>query len=130
MAVERTIITPPDLAKPTGYNYGVRVLGGATLYIADMARFLMEHPRWVSADRLARLDVRAGEGLGRIWRVVRSSRRAPRRASSAESCRLTVGCERPRRCAAAESPPASTTATNISTSWVRPMPLSIHALGA
>ncbi len=39
MVVERIIITPPDMAKPTGYNYGVRVLGGATLYIAGQVAF-------------------------------------------------------------------------------------------
>jgi enamine deaminase RidA (YjgF/YER057c/UK114 family) len=39
MAVERSIITPPDLVKPRGYNYGVKVRGGATLYIAGQVAF-------------------------------------------------------------------------------------------
>ncbi len=39
MTVERTIIRPPELAKPTGYNYGVKVRGGATLYIAGQVAF-------------------------------------------------------------------------------------------
>ncbi len=40
------------------------------LYIVDMYRFLIEHPRWVPAERLAAIDVRAGSKMGRIWRVV------------------------------------------------------------
>jgi len=39
MAVERSIITPPGLAKPRGYNYGVKVQGGSTLYIAGQVAF-------------------------------------------------------------------------------------------
>ncbi|MEO8353098.1 MAG: PVC-type heme-binding CxxCH protein, partial [Chthoniobacteraceae bacterium] len=41
------------------------------LYVVDMARFLIEHPRWIPEARLAQIDVRAGAELGRIWRVVR-----------------------------------------------------------
>ncbi len=40
------------------------------LYIVDMYRFLIEHPRWIPAERLAQLDVRAGADKGRIYRVV------------------------------------------------------------
>ncbi len=40
------------------------------LYIVDMARFVIEHPRWISPERLATLDVRAGHDRGRIYRVV------------------------------------------------------------
>jgi putative membrane-bound dehydrogenase-like protein len=40
------------------------------LWIVDMYRFVIEHPRWISPSRLAELDVRAGADLGRIWRVV------------------------------------------------------------
>ncbi|MDG3008223.1 neutral/alkaline non-lysosomal ceramidase N-terminal domain-containing protein [Paludisphaera mucosa] len=48
------------------------------LYVVDMYRFVIEHPRWISPDRLAKLDVRAGEDRGRIYRVVVGARR-PRR---------------------------------------------------
>jgi putative heme-binding domain-containing protein len=34
-----------------------------------MYRFLIEHPRWVPPADLAKIDVRAGSGLGRIYRV-------------------------------------------------------------
>lgn len=40
------------------------------LYVVDMYRFLIEHPRWIAAARLARIDVRAGAGMGRLYRVV------------------------------------------------------------
>jgi len=40
------------------------------LYIADMYRFSLEHPEWISTETLARLDVRAGDDKGRIYRVV------------------------------------------------------------
>lgn len=40
------------------------------LYIVDMYRFVIEHPRWIGKDRLATLDVRAGADMGRIYRIV------------------------------------------------------------
>ena len=39
MAIERSIVTSPDLVKPRGYNYGVKVRGGATLYVAGQVAF-------------------------------------------------------------------------------------------
>jgi putative membrane-bound dehydrogenase-like protein len=39
------------------------------LWVADMYRFLIEHPRWVPPADLAKIDVRAGVGLGRVYRV-------------------------------------------------------------
>lgn len=49
----------------------VQVLTGPDggLYVADMYRFLIEHPRWIPPADLAKIDVRAGAGLGRIYRV-------------------------------------------------------------
>lgn len=47
------------------------------LYIADMYRFVLEHPEWISPEMQARLDLRAGEDKGRIYRVVPEGR--PRR---------------------------------------------------
>jgi len=40
------------------------------LYIADMYRFVLEHPEWISPEMQARLDLRAGQDKGRIYRVV------------------------------------------------------------
>jgi putative membrane-bound dehydrogenase-like protein len=41
------------------------------LWVVDMYRFVIEHPRWIPPERLAKLDVRAGEGKGRIYRVIK-----------------------------------------------------------
>ena len=40
------------------------------LYVVDMYRFVVEHPRWISPERLAQLDVRAGADRGRIYRIL------------------------------------------------------------
>jgi putative membrane-bound dehydrogenase-like protein len=39
------------------------------LWVVDMYRFVIEHPRWIPPAILANLDVRAGETMGRIYRV-------------------------------------------------------------
>src|SRR5690606_25269716 len=38
----------------------------------DMYRAVIEHPRWIPADRLAKVDPRAGDTRGRIYRLVPS----------------------------------------------------------
>jgi putative heme-binding domain-containing protein len=40
------------------------------LWVVDMYRYLIEHPRWVAHDRLANIDPRAGSKHGRIYRIV------------------------------------------------------------
>ena len=47
------------------------------LYVADMYRFVLEHPEWISPEMEARLDLRAGEDKGRLYRVVPAN--SPRR---------------------------------------------------
>ena len=39
------------------------------LYVVDIYRFLIEHPRWIPAERLAQIDIRAGSDRGRIYRL-------------------------------------------------------------
>jgi len=39
------------------------------LWVVDMYRFVIEHPRWIPLERLAELDVRAGDDKGRIYRI-------------------------------------------------------------
>ncbi|MBL8890245.1 MAG: HEAT repeat domain-containing protein [Planctomycetaceae bacterium] len=51
-------------------------LDGA-LYVVDMYRFLIEHPRFLSDEVRAKIDVRAGDDRGRIYRVVPKSSTAP-----------------------------------------------------
>jgi putative membrane-bound dehydrogenase-like protein len=56
----------------------VRTGPDGALWVVDMYRFVIEHPRWISPERLAALDVRAGADKGRIYRV-HDSKRPPRR---------------------------------------------------
>ena len=39
------------------------------LYVADMYRFVLEHPEWISPEMQDRLDFRAGSDKGRIYRI-------------------------------------------------------------
>jgi putative membrane-bound dehydrogenase-like protein len=46
------------------------------LWVVDMYRAVIEHPRWIPQERLAKLDVRAGANRGRIYRVLPNGSRA------------------------------------------------------
>ncbi|HEY2250887.1 MAG TPA: HEAT repeat domain-containing protein, partial [Planctomycetaceae bacterium] len=48
------------------------------LWIVDMYRYVIEHPRWIPPEDLAKVDVRAGHDLGRIYRVRPAARPARR----------------------------------------------------
>jgi putative membrane-bound dehydrogenase-like protein len=48
----------------------VRTGPDGALWVADMYRYLIEHPRWVPPDRMAEIDARAGDNAGRIYRIV------------------------------------------------------------
>eukprot|EP00456_Euglypha_rotunda_P076345 TRINITY_DN713_c0_g1_i6.p1 TRINITY_DN713_c0_g1~~TRINITY_DN713_c0_g1_i6.p1 ORF type:complete len:1788 (+),score=452.87 TRINITY_DN713_c0_g1_i6:3244-8607(+) len=39
------------------------------LYVADMYRLVIEHPQWIPIEWQRKLDVRAGQDKGRIWRI-------------------------------------------------------------
>ncbi len=47
----------------------IRTGPDGALWIADMYREIIEHPRWIPAETLAKLNVRAGEDKGRLFRV-------------------------------------------------------------
>ncbi|HWY85800.1 MAG TPA: PVC-type heme-binding CxxCH protein, partial [Gemmataceae bacterium] len=47
------------------------------LWVADMYRFVIEHPKWIPPEDLTQLDVRAGHSMGRIYRI-RPKDREPR----------------------------------------------------
>jgi putative membrane-bound dehydrogenase-like protein len=63
--------TSEFLAGEDGWFRPVQVRTGpdGALWIVDMYRHVIEHPRWIPAEDLARIDVRAGDRLGRIYRV-------------------------------------------------------------
>ncbi len=46
-----------------------RTAPDGSLWILDMYRFVIEHPRWIPPESLAQVDTRAGSTLGRIYRV-------------------------------------------------------------
>jgi putative membrane-bound dehydrogenase-like protein len=47
----------------------VRTGPDGCLWVVDMYRFVIEHPRWIPQEDLAQLDVRAGHDMGRVYRV-------------------------------------------------------------
>jgi putative membrane-bound dehydrogenase-like protein len=67
------------LASTDNWFRPVQVMTGpdGCLYVVDMYRFVIEHPRWIPKEDLARLDVRAGSAMGRIYRI-RAKGKAPR----------------------------------------------------
>jgi putative membrane-bound dehydrogenase-like protein len=44
------------------------------LWVVDMYRYVIEHPIWIPPDVVATLDVRAGDQMGRLYRVVPADR--------------------------------------------------------
>ncbi len=50
------------------------------LYVADMYRLWVEHPKFLPDDVAARIDWRAGEDRGRVWRIVPADPHAERPA--------------------------------------------------
>ncbi len=55
-----------------------RIGPDGALYVADMYRFILEHPEWISPEMQARVDLRAGSDKGRIYRVAPKGK--PRRS--------------------------------------------------
>lgn len=48
----------------------VRTGPDGAIYIVDMYRYVIEHPKFISEEVKANLDVRAGETRGRIYRIL------------------------------------------------------------
>jgi putative membrane-bound dehydrogenase-like protein len=53
----------------------VRTGPDGALWVVDMYRMVIEHPQWIPAEDLAKLDVRAGHTQGRIYRVYAKDRK-------------------------------------------------------
>lgn len=47
----------------------VRTGPDGALWVVDMYRLVIEHPRWIPPQDLTQLDVRAGHDMGRLYRV-------------------------------------------------------------
>jgi putative membrane-bound dehydrogenase-like protein len=71
-ALEESLDEREFLASSDPWFRPVQAVTGpdGALWVVDMARFVIEHPRWIPAAKLAELDVRAGADLGRLWRVL------------------------------------------------------------
>ncbi len=48
----------------------VRTGPNGGLWVVDMYRWVIEHPRWIAPEALAALDLRAGSDRGRLYRIV------------------------------------------------------------
>jgi putative heme-binding domain-containing protein len=55
---------------PWSRPVSVRTGPDGALWIADMYRFVIEHPEWIPLEWQKKLDLRAGSDLGRIYRIV------------------------------------------------------------
>ncbi len=45
------------------------------LWLVDMYRYVIEHPIWIPPEDLAKVDVRAGHTMGRLYRIYRKDKR-------------------------------------------------------
>jgi len=56
-----------------------------TIWVLDMYRRVIEHPTWIPEEWLARLDVRAGQDQGRIYRVYQEGYKPTNKLSMANA---------------------------------------------
>lgn len=54
----------------------IRTGPDGALWVADMYRFVIEHPKWIPQGHQRKLDLRAGSNRGRIYRIVPDSQQA------------------------------------------------------
>jgi putative membrane-bound dehydrogenase-like protein len=67
------------------------------LYVADMYRFVLEHPEWIAPETQSRLDLRAGADKGRIYRVFPAGKkpRAIPNLNQLDNARLAAAMDSP-----------------------------------
>jgi putative membrane-bound dehydrogenase-like protein len=78
----------------------VRTGPDGCLWVVDMYRFVIEHPRWIPPADLAKVDVRAGSTLGRIYRIRPRAKepRPVRRLDSMDTKSLVAALDSPNGC--------------------------------
>ena len=54
----------------------IRTGPDGALWVADMYRFVIEHPEWIPPEWQEKLNLRAGHNMGRIYRIVRDENTA------------------------------------------------------
>jgi len=69
--------SPEFLASTDNWFRPVEIRTGPDggLWVVDMYRFLVEHPRWIQPERLSGIDTRAGSTSGRIYRVLQNGKK-------------------------------------------------------
>jgi len=75
----------------------VRTGPDGCLWLVDMYRFVIEHPKWIPDEFQQQLDLRAGDRLGRIYRIVpreAEPRKVPR-LDQATTAQLVQSLESP-----------------------------------
>lgn len=75
----------------------VRTGPDGALWIVDMYRYVIEHPQWIPPETIAELDVFAGQGMGRIYRIARRDQppRKPLRLSALNDEQLAAAIDSP-----------------------------------
>lgn len=63
----------------------IRTGPDAALWVADMYRFVIEHPEWIPPEWQQKLDLQAGNKMGRIYRIVRDENTACCGVANAEA---------------------------------------------
>src|SRR5262249_16280104 len=53
----------------------IRTGPDGAIWVADMYRWVIEHPNWIPKDLVKRIDVRAGADKGRIYRIYPSDKK-------------------------------------------------------
>jgi putative membrane-bound dehydrogenase-like protein len=92
-------ITSEFLASTDTWFRPVQVRTGpdGALWVVDMYRYVIEHPRWIPPEDLAKVDVRAGSTMGRIYRI-RPKDKPPRpipRLDKLDTAGLTAALDTP-----------------------------------
>ncbi len=54
----------------------IRTGPDGALWVADMYRFVIEHPEWIPPEWQAKLNLQAGNNMGRIYRIIRDENTA------------------------------------------------------
>lgn len=82
---------------PWSRPVSVRTGPDGALWIADMYRFVIEHPEWIPQEWQKKLELRAGSELGRIYRIVPEGAASPKipRINRLENSDLVAQLESP-----------------------------------
>lgn len=74
----------------------IRTGPDGALWVADMYRFVIEHPEWIPPEWQQKLNLQAGNEMGRIYRIVRDENTACCGVASEDSSKPSVESEQTR----------------------------------